>query len=192
MTPSQASPRSRPARIAIVGSGPSGFYTAAALFKQKEQPIEVDFFDRLPTPYGLVRGGVAPDHQNIKAVIRVYDKLARRDQLHFQRQPPPLIGQFIGHDLRQIRRARRDPRRGGRFGQHRAVVEVDAPEAGRLDRRGEGAHAPRGTPPPPGRSRPHPSQLTPLLHRHRHPEHGIGIAFEDERVAGIRGNVEDN
>ena len=45
--------------------------------------VEVDFFDRLPTPYGLVRGGVAPDHQNIKAVIRVYDKLARRDQLHF-------------------------------------------------------------------------------------------------------------
>jgi ferredoxin--NADP+ reductase len=83
MTPSQASPRSRPARIAIVGSGPSGFYTAAALFKQNEQPLEVDFFDRLPTPYGLVRGGVAPDHQNIKAVIRVYDKLARRDQLHF-------------------------------------------------------------------------------------------------------------
>ncbi len=83
MSPSLASPRSRPARIAIVGSGPSGFYTAAALFKQNEQPIEVDFFDRLPTPYGLVRGGVAPDHQNIKAVIRVYDKLARRDELHF-------------------------------------------------------------------------------------------------------------
>jgi ferredoxin--NADP+ reductase len=83
MSPSQASPRSRPARIAIVGSGPSGFYTAAALFKQNEQPIEVDFFDRLPTPYGLVRGGVAPDHQNIKGVIRVYDKLARRDELHF-------------------------------------------------------------------------------------------------------------
>ena len=83
MSPLQASPRSRPARIAIVGSGPSGFYTAAALFKQDSEPIEVDFFDRLPTPYGLVRGGVAPDHQNIKAVIRVYDKLARRDQLRF-------------------------------------------------------------------------------------------------------------
>ena len=66
-----------------MGSGPSGFYTAAALFKQNELPVEVDFFDRLPTPYGLVRGGVAPDHQNIKAVIRVYDKLARRDELHF-------------------------------------------------------------------------------------------------------------
>jgi ferredoxin--NADP+ reductase len=83
MTEQQATPRPRPARIAIVGSGPSGFYTAAALFKQDQQPIEVDFFDRLPTPYGLVRGGVAPDHQNIKAVIRVYEKLARRDQLHF-------------------------------------------------------------------------------------------------------------
>ena len=83
MSPSQASPRSRPARVAIVGSGPSGFYTAAALFKQNDLPVEVDFFDRLPTPYGLVRGGVAPDHQNIKGVIRVYEKLARRDELHF-------------------------------------------------------------------------------------------------------------
>jgi ferredoxin--NADP+ reductase len=83
MSPSQSSPRSRPARIAIVGSGPSGFYTAAALLKQQEQAIEVDFYDRLPTPYGLVRGGVAPDHQNIKAVTRVYEKLARRDGLRF-------------------------------------------------------------------------------------------------------------
>lgn len=83
MSPAPATPRPSPARIAIVGSGPSGFYTAAALFKQTEQPIEVDFYDRLPTPYGLVRGGVAPDHQNIKAVIRVYEKLARREELHF-------------------------------------------------------------------------------------------------------------
>jgi ferredoxin--NADP+ reductase len=83
MTVAPASSKRRPARIAIVGSGPSGFYTAAALFKQNGQPVEVDFFDRLPTPYGLVRGGVAPDHQNIKAVIRVYEKLARRDDTAF-------------------------------------------------------------------------------------------------------------
>ncbi|HVR29374.1 MAG TPA: FAD-dependent oxidoreductase [Thermoanaerobaculia bacterium] len=82
MSASQASQR-RPARVAIVGSGPSGFYTAAALLKQDRRPIEVDLYDRLPTPYGLVRGGVAPDHQNIKGVIRVYDKLARRDALRF-------------------------------------------------------------------------------------------------------------
>jgi ferredoxin--NADP+ reductase len=62
MSPPQVNPLQRPARIAIVGSGPSGFYTAAALFKQNEQPVEVDFYDRLPTPYGLVRGG-SSEHQ---------------------------------------------------------------------------------------------------------------------------------
>ena len=83
MSASQASPPGRPFRIAIVGSGPSGFYAAAALLKQDRHPVAIDFFDRLPTPYGLVRGGVAPDHQNIKGVIRVYEKLARRDGIRF-------------------------------------------------------------------------------------------------------------
>ncbi len=73
----------RPVRIAVVGSGPSGFYAIAALFKQEEFAVEVDLFDRLPTPFGLVRGGVAPDHQNIKAVVRVYDKLAARPEFRF-------------------------------------------------------------------------------------------------------------
>ena len=68
----------RPLRVAIVGSGPSGFYAAGQLLADKERTIEVDLYDRLPTPWGLVRGGVAPDHPKIKSVSRVYEKIARR------------------------------------------------------------------------------------------------------------------
>ncbi len=67
---------SRPLRVAIVGSGPSGFYAAEALFKQPGLNARVDMFERLPTPYGLVRGGVAPDHQKIKSVTVVYERIA--------------------------------------------------------------------------------------------------------------------
>ncbi|MBI3549602.1 MAG: FAD-dependent oxidoreductase [Elusimicrobia bacterium] len=70
-------------RVAIVGSGPSGFYAAEALLKQNEVPVEIDMFDRLPTPYGLVRGGVAPDHQKIKGVIAVYERLALLPHFRF-------------------------------------------------------------------------------------------------------------
>lgn len=63
-----------PLRVAVIGSGPSGFYAASALLKQQDHEVRVDVFDRLPTPYGLVRGGVAPDHQKIKTVTRVYEK----------------------------------------------------------------------------------------------------------------------
>ncbi len=66
----------RPLRVAVIGSGPSGFYAAEALLKQKELIIQLDMYDRLPTPYGLVRGGVAPDHQKIKSVTAVYEKVA--------------------------------------------------------------------------------------------------------------------
>jgi len=62
--------------VAIVGSGPSGFYAAGHLLNAKDVEVQVDVFDRLPTPWGLVRGGVAPDHPNIKAVSRVYEKTA--------------------------------------------------------------------------------------------------------------------
>jgi ferredoxin--NADP+ reductase len=65
-----------PLRVAIIGSGPSGFYAAGNLLKAKDTEVQVDVFDRLPTPWGLVRGGVAPDHPNIKAVSRVYEKTA--------------------------------------------------------------------------------------------------------------------
>jgi ferredoxin--NADP+ reductase len=69
-------------RVAIIGSGPAGFYAAEALLRRTDAVV-VDMFDRLPTPYGLVRGGVAPDHQNIKAVIRVYEKTAARPTFRF-------------------------------------------------------------------------------------------------------------
>src|ERR1017187_479821 len=70
-------------RVAIIGSGPAGFYAAEALLKRTDKVIHVDMFDRLPTPFGLVRGGVAPDHQSIKAVTRVYDKTAARPTFRF-------------------------------------------------------------------------------------------------------------
>ena len=72
-----------PLRVAIIGSGPSGFYAAEAYQKQKELTVEIDMFDRLPTPYGLVRGGVAPDHQKIKSVTKVYDRIAKKDNFRF-------------------------------------------------------------------------------------------------------------
>jgi ferredoxin/flavodoxin---NADP+ reductase len=76
----------KPLRVAIVGSGPSGFYAAGHLLTAKGRPdlvAEVDMFDRLPTPWGLVRGGVAPDHPNIKAVSRVFEKTAARPGFRF-------------------------------------------------------------------------------------------------------------
>ncbi len=72
-----------PLRVAVFGSGPAGFYAIDELFKHQERPVLVDLFDRLPTPYGLVRGGVAPDHQKIKAVIRQYEKIAARPGFRF-------------------------------------------------------------------------------------------------------------
>ena len=71
-----------PLQVAIVGSGPSGFYAAEALLRRK-CAIRVDMFDRLPTPFGLVRGGVAPDHPKIKQVCLVYDKIARSSGFAF-------------------------------------------------------------------------------------------------------------
>jgi ferredoxin--NADP+ reductase len=72
-----------PLRVAVVGSGPAGFYAAEHLLKHEGTTVEVDMFDRLPTPYGLVRAGVAPDHPKIKSVIRVYEKTATRPEFRF-------------------------------------------------------------------------------------------------------------
>jgi ferredoxin--NADP+ reductase len=72
-----------PLRVAVVGSGPAGFYTAEHILKHDGTHAEVDMFDRLPTPYGLVRFGVAPDHPKIKSVIRVYEKTAARPEFRF-------------------------------------------------------------------------------------------------------------
>jgi ferredoxin--NADP+ reductase len=70
-------------RVAIIGSGPAGFYAAEALLRRTDTAVDVDMFDRLPTPYGLVRGGVAPDHQKIKTVIRVFAATAARPTFRF-------------------------------------------------------------------------------------------------------------
>jgi ferredoxin--NADP+ reductase len=73
----------QPLRVAIVGAGPTGYYAAEALFRQPDLVVSVDLFDRLPTPYGLVRAGVAPDHQKIKAVTAAFDRVAAHPRFRF-------------------------------------------------------------------------------------------------------------
>lgn len=73
-----------PLRVAIIGSGPSGFYAAEHILGQDDINVQVDMFDRLPTPFGLVRAGVAPDHPKIKSVTRVYDKIAQHPDFRFR------------------------------------------------------------------------------------------------------------
>jgi ferredoxin--NADP+ reductase len=84
-----------PLRVAVVGSGPAGFYAAGHLLADKELAIEVDMFDRLPTPFGLVRAGVAPDHPKIKSVTRVYEKTAAKEQFRFFGNVA--IGEHLSH-----------------------------------------------------------------------------------------------
>ena len=72
-----------PWRIAIIGAGPAGFYAAEHFFKQEDLHVKVDVFDRLPTPHGLVRAGVAPDHEKIKNVTRVFDRTASNPAFRF-------------------------------------------------------------------------------------------------------------
>ncbi|MGI9377912.1 MAG: FAD-dependent oxidoreductase [Tsuneonella suprasediminis] len=69
--------------IAIVGSGPAGYYTAEAAQKQWGDDVRVDVIDILPVPYGLIRTGVAPDHQSIKAVSQRYEKTALTENVRF-------------------------------------------------------------------------------------------------------------
>lgn len=69
--------------IAIIGSGPAGYYTAEAAQKQWGDDVRVDIFDMLPVPYGLIRTGVAPDHQSIKGVARRYEGTALSDNVRF-------------------------------------------------------------------------------------------------------------
>ena len=77
----------QPRRIAIVGSGPAGYYTAEALIRHDAADtgggVLIDIIDRLPVPFGLVRTGVAPDHQSIKAVARRYEGVALTDRVRF-------------------------------------------------------------------------------------------------------------
>jgi ferredoxin--NADP+ reductase len=69
--------------IAIIGSGPAGYYTAEAAQKGFGEDVRVDIFDLMPVPYGLIRSGVAPDHQSIKGVSRRYEKTALSDNVRF-------------------------------------------------------------------------------------------------------------
>ena len=88
-----------PLRVAIVGSGPSGFYAAEALLKSSHA-VSVDMYERLPVPYGLVRSGVAPDHAKLKQVIDVYAKIAEQPGFSFFGNVT--IGQDLGlAELRQ-------------------------------------------------------------------------------------------
>jgi ferredoxin--NADP+ reductase len=72
-----------PIRIAVIGSGPAGFYTAGHLLKDSAGRFGVDMIERLPTPWGLVRSGVAPDHPKIKSVTRIYEKTAAHPRFRF-------------------------------------------------------------------------------------------------------------
>ncbi|CAB4682372.1 MAG: NADP oxidoreductase [Actinobacteria bacterium] len=85
----------RPLHVAVVGSGPAGFYTAAHVFAS-DVAVEVDMIERLPTPWGLVRMGVAPDHPNIKAVSRAFEKIAKNPGFRFFGNVE--VGRDVSHD----------------------------------------------------------------------------------------------
>ena len=78
-----ASTESHPLRVAIIGSGPAAFYVVERLFKVRSEDLTIDMFDRLPAPFGLVRYGVAPDHQKMKQVTRVFDRVAQHPGFRF-------------------------------------------------------------------------------------------------------------
>ena len=85
----------RPLRVAIVGSGPAGFYAASALLSA-DPPAEVDLVERLPTPWGLVRLGVAPDHPKLKEVSRAFERVAERPGFRFFGNVE--VGRDVTHD----------------------------------------------------------------------------------------------
>src|SRR5690625_7515623 len=84
----------RPFRVAIVGAGPAGIYAADLMTKaERDFDLSIDLFDRLPTPFGLVRYGVAPDHPRIKGIVNSLYKILQRGHIR-------LIGNVdIGADL---------------------------------------------------------------------------------------------
>ena len=106
-------------RAAIVGAGPAGFYAAEQLL---QADFEIDLIDALPTPFGLVRSGVAPDHPKIKSVTRVFEKTARRPGFRFAG------GVKLGRELRREDLLRR---------YHAVVYAMGTPEGNRLGIPGE-------------------------------------------------------
>ena len=83
MSPSETATSSVPLHVAVVGSGPSGFYTAAALLAVDQPDVHVDVLERLPTPWGLVRSGVAPDHPRIKSVADTFVEIAAHERFRW-------------------------------------------------------------------------------------------------------------
>ena len=74
---------SGPMRVAVVGAGPAGMYVADALVYQKDVSVQVDLFDRLPTPFGLLRYGVAPDHLKMKSLSRALQRTLDDERVRF-------------------------------------------------------------------------------------------------------------
>jgi ferredoxin/flavodoxin---NADP+ reductase len=93
---SQLGTTENPLRVAVVGSGPAGFYAAGQLLSSSDPVITVDLFDRLSTPWGLVRFGVAPDHPKIKSVTRVFEKTAKKPGFRFHGNVE--IGRDLTHE----------------------------------------------------------------------------------------------
>jgi ferredoxin--NADP+ reductase len=86
---------SRPLRVAVIGSGPAAFYAAGHLL-DADDPVEVDMIERLPTPWGLVRLGVAPDHPKLKEVSRAFERTAARDGFRFLGNVE--VGRDVSHE----------------------------------------------------------------------------------------------
>ena len=93
---SRSGTQENPLRVAIVGSGPAGLYAAGQLLTNDDPVTCVDVFDRLPTPWGLVRAGVAPDHPKIKSVTKVFEKTAQRPGFRFHGNVE--VGTDVSHD----------------------------------------------------------------------------------------------
>src|ERR1700748_223730 len=117
----QVRPRHQPLTVAIVGSGPAAMYAADELLTQ--HGVRVNVFEKLPTPYGLVRAGVAPDHQTTKRVTALFDRIARRREFRFFLNVE--VGTHLSHD--------------DLLAHHHAVIyAVGAPNDRRLDIDGMG------------------------------------------------------
>jgi ferredoxin--NADP+ reductase len=86
----------RALRVAVVGSGPAAFYAAGHLLASEEPPAEVDMIERLPTPWGLVRLGVAPDHPQLKTVSRAFERIAQRPGFRFLGNVE--VGRDVSHE----------------------------------------------------------------------------------------------
>lgn len=86
----------RPLRVAVVGSGPAAFYAAGQLLSSEDPPAEVDVIERLPTPWGLVRLGVAPDHPQLKTASKVFEKTAARPGFRFLGNVE--VGRDVSHE----------------------------------------------------------------------------------------------